>query len=144
MEISELFVFLSFGKVLFFEVRKFFGIKDFFSNLWKLCTKKFGKKFENNFLFLSPKTLFLCQKVRKKFGNRVFQTFGIYGNLRNCSILNFPNIKKNYVKLELWKSRKTCSNSKTDLKARLKVRNAGPYFYQSIQYSTRNWLKSCL
>ncbi len=36
----------------------------------------------------------------------------------------FQNLRKNDVKLELWKSRKTLSDSKTDSK----VWNAGPYF----------------
>ena len=67
-------------------------------------------------LFLSQKTLFLGQKVWKKFKkvqNRVFRMFGIYGN---CSIPNFPKITKNDVKLELQKLRKTRSDSKTNSK----------------------------
>jgi hypothetical protein len=91
--------------------------------VWKF---KFGKKFDINqncmsiskisknyvkFELLSQKTLFLGQKVWKKFGkslekvwkkfgkslekvwkkfgNRVFQTFGNFGNFENCSIPNF-------------------------------------------------------
>jgi len=44
--------------------------------------------------------MFLGQNVQKKFGNRVFQTFGIFrifgifGIFGNCSILNFPKITK--------------------------------------------------
>jgi len=58
------------------------------------------------------------EKVRKKFGkfvNRVFRMFG-----------NFQKLRKNDLKLELRKSQKTRSDSKTDLKVRLKVQNAGP------------------
>jgi len=40
---------------------------------------------------------------------------------------NFKKLWKNDVKLELRKSRKTRSDSKTDSKVRLKVQNAGPY-----------------
>ncbi len=40
----------------------------------------------------------------------------------------FRNLWKNDVKPELRKSRKTRSDSKTDSKVRLKVRNAGPYW----------------
>ncbi len=40
---------------------------------------------------------------------------------------NFRKLRKNDVKLELRKSRKTRSDSKTDSKVRIKVRNAGPY-----------------
>ncbi len=43
-------------------------------------------------------------------------------------IVIFRNLRKNDVKLELRKSRKTRSDSKTDSKVRLKVQNAGPYF----------------
>ncbi len=39
----------------------------------------------------------------------------------------FRNLRKNDVKLELRKSRKTRSDLKTDSKVWLKVRNAGPY-----------------
>ncbi len=38
----------------------------------------------------------------------------------------FQKLQKNDVKLELRKLRKTHSDSKTDLKVQLKVRNAGP------------------
>jgi len=34
------------------------------------------------------------EKVWKKFGNRGFQTFGIYGKFAICSIPNFPKITK--------------------------------------------------
>jgi len=39
---------------------------------------------------------------------------------------NFRKLQKNDVKLQLLKSRKTRSDSKTDSKVWLKVRNAGP------------------
>ncbi len=38
----------------------------------------------------------------------------------------FRKLLKNDVKLELWNSQKTRSDSKTDSKVRLKVWNAGP------------------
>jgi hypothetical protein len=97
------------------------------------------ENFEKNYVkfeFLSQKTLFWGQKVWKKYKKnlekvwkRVFPTFGNFrnfGNFGNCSIPNFPKITKNDVKLELRKSRKTRSNSKTDSKVWLKVWNAGP------------------
>jgi hypothetical protein len=59
--------------------------------------------------------------------NRGFLAFGTYGKFNICSILNFPKITKNDVKIELLKSQKTHSDSKTDLNVRFKVRNAGPY-----------------
>jgi len=40
---------------------------------------------------------------------------------------NFQKLQKNDVKLELRKLQKTRSDSKTDLKVRLKVQIAGPY-----------------
>jgi len=59
------------------------------------------------------------QKSSEKFGksseiseNVLFQTF--------------QKLRKNDVQLELWKSQKTHSDSKTDSKVQLKVRNAGP------------------
>ncbi len=87
---------------------------------------------------MSQKTLFLGQKVRKKFG-KVWKNIGNVWKSSETGfskhseiseivlILNFQKLQKNDVKLELQKSRKTCSDSKTDSKVWLKVRNAGPY-----------------
>jgi len=65
-------------------------------------------------------------------------------NLRPCVRQNFPNfsfffrkLRKNDVKLELRKSRKTRSDLKTDSKVRIKVRNAGPYTNQLKTKSER-------
>jgi len=44
MEISKLFVFASFGKVLFSKFRNFSEITGFFTHA-KILRKKFGKKF---------------------------------------------------------------------------------------------------
>jgi len=65
---------------------------------WKcpVFSNSHGNKFGNNFLFLGQK----FGKVWKKFGNRGFQTFGIYrkfeiyGKFRICFIPNFPKITK--------------------------------------------------
>ncbi len=73
---------------------------------------KISKNLHKVWVFESKKPVFgskSLEKVQKKFGN--------------CSI---PKITKNDVKLELWKLQKTRSDLKTDLKVRLKVRNAGP------------------
>ncbi len=82
----------------------------------------------------------ILEKVRKNFGKSS-------GKVRKQGFPNvwkqgFPNVQKfwkfqklfyskiseNDVKLELWKSRKTRSNSKTDSKVWLKFWNAGPYY----------------
>ncbi len=67
----------------------------------------------------------------EKVWKRVFQTFGkgFSKHLEISEIVLFRTLRKlqKYdVKLELWKSQKTCSDSKTDSKVWLKVRNAGP------------------
>ncbi len=93
---------------------------------------------------MSQKILFLGQNVWKKFGKSL-EKFGKVWKFRK---LDFPNVwkfqkfrkfwkllfsklseiyKKNDVKLELRKSRKTRSDSKTNSKVRLKVWNARPY-----------------
>jgi len=107
MEISELFVFASFGNVRF---------------------QKFRKKYVK-FEFLSQKTLFLGQKVRKKFGkSSEISESGFSECSESLEISEivifrtFRNLRKNDVKLELRKSRKTRSDSKVQLK----VWNAGP------------------
>jgi len=151
------FCFCKFRKCSAVEVWKFFGKKW---NFWtrEIFAKKFGKKFGNlssekssdinwncipilkfqknyvKFEFLSQKTLFLGSKsVEKvwKVRKRVFQTLRNFGN---CSIPNFPKITKEWLR----KSRKTCSNSKTDSKVRLKVQNAGPYKNELVRLS--EWL----
>ncbi len=110
---------LNFCKKVWKKVWKFMLFQKFWKttkslSFWvkKPCfwVKKFGKSLESS----------------EKFGNRVFQTFGNFRNFGNCSILNFPKLRKNDVKLELRKLPKTRSNSKTDSKVWLKVWNAGP------------------
>jgi len=102
---------------------------------------KIVRQFQKNYVkfeFLSQKSLFLGQKVWKKFrkcSEKVQKMF------RKVQKQGFPNIqkfwklfyseisenyKKNDVKLELRKLRKTRSDLKTDSKVWLKVRNAGP------------------
>ncbi len=136
MEISELFVFVSFGKVWFSKFKFFFGNNQ---NFWpcEIFAKKFGKKFGKlssekvwiltkilrqlkqfqiklckiwnlmkKILFLSQKTLILCQNVQKKVW-------------KSSEIVPFWTFRK-LQKMTL------NSNSKTDLKLRLKVWNAGP------------------
>jgi len=79
---------------------------------------------------LSQKTLFLGQKVRKRFGKsleKVRKKFGNFGNRVFRMFGNFRKLRKNDVKLKLRKLRKTRSDSKTDSKVRIKVWNAGPY-----------------
>jgi hypothetical protein len=84
---------------------------------------------------LSQKTLFLGQKVwkysekfGKKFGKSSETGFSECSEISEIIFFqNFRKLRKNDVKLELWKSRKTRYDSKTDSKAGLKVRNAGPY-----------------
>ncbi len=41
----------------------------------------------------------------------------------------FQKLQKNDVKIEIWKSQKTRSDSKTDLNVWFKVQNAGPYHF---------------
>jgi hypothetical protein len=74
-------------------------------------------------------------KVWKKFGKssekfwKSSLKFGILETLEILEIIifqTFRNLRKNDVKLELWKSRKTRSDSKTNSKVWLKVGNAGP------------------
>jgi len=102
-----------------------------------MSIRKFQKNYVKFEVLSQKQTCFLGQKVpqkfgksSEKFGNRVFRTFRNFGNFRNCSIPKFPKITKNDIKLELQKSRKTRSDSKTesktDSKVWLKVRNAGP------------------
>jgi len=79
------------------------------------------------------------QEVQKKFGNvrkcsekvrKSSETgFSECSEILEISEIvlfqTFQKLQKNDVKFELWKSRKTCFDSKTDSKVRLKVRNAG-------------------
>ncbi len=83
----------------------------------------------------------------KKFGNvwnKVWKKFGNFGKsleisetgFSECSEISeiseiwkfrtFRKLRKNDVQLELRKLRNICSDSQTDPKVRLKVRNAGP------------------
>jgi len=77
---------------------------------------------------LSQKTLFLGQKVWKvrKQGFPNVRKFWKFVEI--VLFRNFQKLRKNDVKLELQKSRKTRSYMKTHSKVCLKVRNAGPYF----------------
>ncbi len=52
-------------------------------------------------LFLSQKTLILGQNVQKKFGKSLEKLGKSSEKFGNCSILNFPKITKNDVKLKL-------------------------------------------
>jgi len=57
-------------------------------------------------------------------------------------IVIFRTLQKNDVKLEVRKSQKTRSDSKTDSKVRLKVRNAGPYLWKNKNRGNMNVSKS--
>jgi len=74
-------------------------------------------------LFLGQKTLFLGQKVRKSLETG----FSEHSEISEIVFFqNFQKLQKNDVKLELRKLQKTHSDSKTDSKVWLKVRDAGP------------------
>jgi len=95
-----------------------------------MTISKISNKTKESLLFtpvFESKNPVFGSKSLEKLGNRVFRTFGNFRNFRNCSIPKFLKITKKWQKLELQKSWKTRSNSKTDSKVRLKVRNAGPY-----------------
>jgi len=72
---------------------------------------------------------------RKKFGKRSEKVRKcLKTGFSECSEIleivlfqTFRKLRNNDVKLELRKSQKTCSDSKTDSKVRLKVWNAGPW-----------------
>jgi len=49
----------------------------------------------------------------------------------------FRKLQKNDVKIEFWKLRKTCSDSKTNSNVWFKVRNAGPYFHNHSNRSSK-------
>jgi len=90
-------------------------------------------------MFISPWVL-LSSKIRHL---KFFAFFGIFRGQKfhyfhknfcnifelseNWKFCTFRKHRKNYIKLELWKLRKTRSNSKTDLKGWVQVQNAGPY-----------------
>ncbi len=65
---------------------------------------------------------FLCVFFRKKF--RHFSRVSVIAFFRD-----FHFLKKNDVQLVSSQLAKTCSDSKLDSKFRIKVRNAGPYFW---------------
>jgi len=71
-------------------------------------------------------------KSLEKFGKSLETGFSEFLKIPEISEIvlfrNFPKLQKNDVKLELQKLRKTRSDSKTDSKVWLKVRNAGPYY----------------
>ncbi len=79
---------------------------------------------------------------------------GIRIQLRPCVRLNFPNFSFSRV-LEMFgcRNRKTCSDSKTDSKVWLKVRNAGPYeswynwktsrFWKEIENKPWTMIRQC-
>jgi len=106
-EFSKLFVFASFGNVWllkfgnFLEKTEFLNSRNFCEKVWKKVwilteiVRQFQKFWKNyvKFEFLSQNTLFLGQKVWKKFGKRVFLMFW---NFWNCSISNFPKIAKKW------------------------------------------------
>jgi len=95
----------------------------FYPVFWSKSSEKFGKKFG---------------KVRKKFGN-----FGKISEISEtgfseCSVISvileiwkfrtFQKLRKNDVLFELRKFKNIRSDSKTNPKVRLKVRNAGLYY----------------
>jgi len=139
-EFSKHFVFASFGNV---RLSKFGNFSEKKRNFWtrKIFAKKFGKKFRNlsseksldinqnctsiskilknyvKFEFLSQKKLFLGKKVWKCLETG----FSKHSEILEIFIFRtFRKLWKNDVKLELRKLWKTCSNSKTDSKVRLK------------------------
>jgi len=89
--------------------------------------------------YLSQKTLFLGQKVRK-FGKSLVKFRKVQKSsetgFSECSEISeileivlfrtFRKLRKNDVKLELEKLQKTRSDLQTDSKVGLKVQNAGP------------------
>ncbi len=75
-------------------------------------------------------------KVRKKFGN-----FGKSSEISEIwKFRTFRKLRKNDIQLELWKVQNIRSDSETDPKVRLKVRNAGPYkiYFIVRKIKTRN------
>ncbi len=128
MEIFELFIFTSFRKVWFLKFgnnRNFWTRKIFAKKVWKkvlILTKivhqywKFqkNKKFEilQKKQFLSQKTLFLGQKVRK-----VWKKFGNFGN---CPIPNFLKITKKWHSTRTSKIAKNSSQLENWLKSLVK------------------------
>ncbi len=92
--------------------------------------QKFQKSYVK-FEFLSQKTLYLDQKVQKSLETG----FSEHSEISEIVLFRtFQKLRKNDVKLELRKSRKTRSDSKTDSKVRLKVRNAGPYYVLTYSF----------
>jgi len=87
-------------KFVFSKFRNFLEITVFFE-LAKILQKKFGKKYGNNFLFFGQKTLFLGQKVWKKFGKVQKKRFPNIRNLRKFRKLFYSKLSKNYEKMTL-------------------------------------------
>jgi len=106
--------------------RKYLG----FSNSRKFCDIK---------LEISSKII-SCFWVKKPcfegFGVKVQKT-GIYEHSKfteNSEFVifqTFQKLQKNHIKIEFQKTRKTCSNSKTNLNVWFRVWNAGPYLIAS-------------
>jgi len=138
-----------------FRSSEIFWKKPEFSNSWNFgekVRKKVRKLFENvrkfqkfrkndvKFEVLGQKNLFFGQKVWKsseksseKFGNFGKNSEILKTGFSECSEISeiwifrtFRKLRKNDVQLELRKLRNIRSNSETDPKVRLKVRNAGP------------------
>ncbi len=141
----------NFTNFLFSRVSEMFGCwsleKPEFSNLRYFCKKvrkkvriltkivrQFWKKLLKVWIFKSKNPVFgskSSEKIRKKF-RKVWKSsetgFSKHSEISEIVLFRtFQKLQKNDIKLELRKSRKTHSNSKTDLKVRLKVQNAGPY-----------------
>ncbi len=107
--------------------------------------------------FLVKKPCFWAKKVAKNFG-KVQEKFGksseiLETGFSECSEISeiwkfrtFQKLQKNDVQLEIRKSQKTCSDSKTKSNVRLKVRNAGPYLLRlSCQHRCHfGWMQFCL
>ncbi len=121
--------FASFGIVRFLKLGNFSEI----SSLFKLA--KILRKFCENSLGKSSEIIF-CFWVKKPcFGVKVQITGSKTGVSKHCKFTEnsefvlfqtFRKLRKNYVKIEFRKSRKTRSDSKTDSNVRFKVQNAGP------------------
>jgi len=83
--------------------------------------------------FQGKKPCFLVKKFGKKFGksSEILESgFSECSEISEISVIwkfqTFQKLRKNDVQLELWKLRNIRSDSETDPKVRLKVRNAGP------------------
>ncbi len=110
-EIFELFVFASFRNVRFSKFGifseknpNFLNSQKFRKNSSEIISEIISCFWVKKPSFWVKKLGKSLEKVQKKFRNRGFRTFGIYGKFGICSIPNFPKITKNDIKIEFWKS----------------------------------------